>query len=115
MAGFAGHSETHTVCLIYANQEQDLADGKKVESGNSEALCFTESPKGMGTKHMQPHFALAPLLSARADSSLGWKVYELIPSTVNNNDNNNNLSIIHYVSGPAFSVGIVSMSGCSVY
>ena len=35
ISGFAGHKET------YAGEEQDLADRKKVESKNAEALSFT--------------------------------------------------------------------------
>lgn len=35
ITGFAGYSETRTECRIYADEEQDLLDGKRVESSNA--------------------------------------------------------------------------------
>jgi hypothetical protein len=50
---FAGHSETHAVCLICTNKIGLISGIPSLEFRDTEALCFMKLSKPRGTKYIQ--------------------------------------------------------------
>lgn len=109
MSGFAGHCETRTTCVLCAEAQQGLADGKTVEPTMQKHRASLSHPQAWGTRPTEPQ-CLHLLLCALLEQTLAWVEKFLIQFPVQLTTQGSPT-----VCQQARSTGLVSLSGCSAY